>query len=171
MPKRTWIFGLLACVIVAQGCTPPPPTRIKFNDRIASDVRKLNALGMAFRKPLASLLDTNEPSLPPDAAATMSAKAAEIKTEVAAMLAAADSMQLTRTPTPTAEPYKKAYQDFLAVESKIANEYLDQIVAVAGSGKSNIAKRDEIRSLLRNKVEAAENAPRQCFSGARPILV
>ena len=118
-------------------------------------MKNLKTLGMAFRKPLAPLLDKNEP-LAADAASQMETKANEIKKEVAALVANVAAMPLPRTPTPSAEPFKQAYVDFLAVQSKIANENLDQIIAVVRSGKPQAAMRDEIRAIFANRVEKLE---------------
>jgi hypothetical protein len=147
---------LMVAVLFLPGCRPPP-TKVGFNNTLAEYNEKLFAVGRKFRtviRPLAYPEENKKAAeaIDPAAVRKVQKEAVDAVNEVRDDF---DSLGYPRR-NELGKKLREAYENFLKVQEKIANDYFKEIADIVESDKSNDEKGEEIRAIIK-KIDDEES--------------
>jgi hypothetical protein len=159
--RRVWLF-VLAGVVLLSGCNGPPPSRLKFNNRLARNVRELGKLGVKFRTATDQGLNAD----PNFKMTTLEGLAQEMDRLVKQHTSDAEYLSLPRLSQGAAGTLLSKYKDFLKSQGIIATTHVPKIIEVLKSGKSKAQKDTEVEALYK-KIELEESKARRDLESAQ----
>jgi hypothetical protein len=149
--------GLLTASLLLAGCNGPPPSRLKFNDKLARNLRQLANDGLQFRKELDHFL-VNVQDQPPLSIPNLESLAGTMDRDVQNLLSEADSMSLPRLSQGSASTLLDRYKDYLKVQQSLVKNQVPKIIDVLRTNKTRDQKDAEVRALMKKLDEEETKA-------------
>jgi hypothetical protein len=169
MSRRLVLIALLTAML-AGGCSKQRPSRIRFNDMLARNTKKVAILGSSFRIELQKLLTPSE-GTPTADPAVLERIFNDLESTAKQLRRDADDIVLPKRSENLTSDFLSAYKAYLDAQITIIQTQVPQIIAVVRKGKaaSDASKKAEIERIL-TRIDAEERKTKEALDQAQRAL-
>jgi hypothetical protein len=159
------LLGLLLATAVGCEKLSAPPSRVRFNDQIARNIKQIGKQAVALRK-VAQPENTEDPVN----TANIKSESDKLKQLVEKLNREAEDMQLPRNPSGTETRMLEKYKDFIKDQQRIFDKYVTQYVRIAEDTTLPKKKRDDLLGEQIDLIRAEESKTKAPLETAQADL-